>query len=156
MFQRINTEKDIWRLRWPLIVIVVLAALFGIRVLQINKIEPISPQTSAYTNAGRLMWGDVTVPAGDHHSIRLELNRRAKISGIFRTAKVKNRVSVLVLKESEFDSWKLDLNYDFVSRTGYVPGGKINPVLEPGIYFLIIDNRRNNSDQSVRAEFILE
>ncbi len=156
MFQRINTEKDIWRWRWPSIVIVVLAILFGIRVLQINKREPIAPQTPAYTTTGPLMWGDVTVPAGDHYSIRLELNRRAKVSGMFRTAEVKKRVSVLVVKESEFDSWKLDLNYDFVSRTGYVPGGKINPVLEAGTYLLIIDNRRNNYHQSVRAEFVLE
>ncbi|MEP7147315.1 MAG: hypothetical protein ABI857_00335 [Acidobacteriota bacterium] len=156
MFQRINTEKDIWRWRWPLIVIVVLAILFGIRVLQINKREPISHQAPAYTTTGRLMWGDVTVPAGDHFSMWLELNRRAKVSGAFRTSEVKRRVSVLVIKDSEFDSWKLDLNYDFVSRTGYVPGGKINPVLEAGTYFLIIDNRRNNYDQLVRAEFSLE
>ncbi len=156
MFQRINTEKDIWRWRWPWIVIVVLAILFGIRVLQINKREPIPSQTPAYTAKGRLIWGDVTVPAGNHYSMRIELNRRARVSGVFRTAEVKKRVSVLLVKESDFESWKLDMNYNFVSRTGYVPWGKINPVLEAGTYFLIIDNRRNNYPQSVQAEFVLE
>jgi len=42
------------------------------------------------------------------------------------------------------------------ARTGYVPGGRVSPVLEPGNYFLIIDNRANPKPQAVQADFVLE
>jgi hypothetical protein len=160
MLEKNKPEESIWRWRWPIIAIAVLMVLFGIQILRVNK--PASVPNSAsevrtYTKAGPLVSGQLVIPAADHYSSRIDLNRRAKISGEFKTADLRSRVSVLVMKEADFDNWKTDLEYkNSIVETGYVPGGKISPVLEPGTYFLVIDNRRNNSPQSVRADFALE
>ena len=72
------------------------------------------------------------------------------------TPNIKSRVSVIVLDGPNFEKWKLSSYYDPVTETGYVPGGKVTPVLEPETYFVVIDNRSNESPQSVRVEFRLE
>jgi hypothetical protein len=160
MFERNNAEESIWRWRWPIIAIAVVAFLVGIQFVRVNKptTSPISgSETRLYTKDGLLVSGQLFIPAADHYSSRIDLNRRARISGEFNTADLKSRVSVLVIKEADFESWKSGLQFNnSIVETGYVPGGKISPVLEPGTYFLIIDNRRNNTPQSVRADFALE
>ncbi len=155
MFQT-KTEEKIWQWRWPIIAVSVLAVLLALQMLRVNKRpEPSLHEIRTYTSLGPLISGDVVIPAAEYNSTRIDLNRRAKISGEFRTSNIKSRVSVLVIKESDFMSWKVDLKYYPIAQTGYVPGGKISPVLEPGTYFLILDNRRNDSSQSVHAEFVL-
>ena len=78
------------------------------------------------------------------------------MAGAFSTGDTRSYVSVLVIDETNFENWVRNLDYDPVTQTGYVPGGKISPTLEPGTYFLIIDNRENKSDRSVRVDFGLE
>lgn len=159
MLEKYKTEESIWRWRWPIIGIAVIAVLLGIQILRVNKrpAAPTSaPETRMYTRSGPLVSGEVVVPPADFYSSRIDINRRAKVSGEFRTADLKSRVSVLVIREDDFENWKLDSVYGSLTQTGYVPGGKIHSVLEPGTYFLIIDNRRNNDNRSVRADFFLE
>jgi hypothetical protein len=159
MLERYKTEESIWRWRWPIIGIAVVAVLLGIQMLRVNKrpAAPTSaPETHMYTRSGPLVSGEIVVPPADYYSSRIDLNRRAKVSGEFRTADLKSRVSVLVIREDDFENWKLDSGYGALAQTGYVPGGKINSVLEPGTYLLIIDNRRNDDNRFVRTDFILE
>jgi hypothetical protein len=159
MLEKYKTEESIWRWRWPIIGIAVIAVLLGIQILRVNKrpVAPAStPETRMYTKSGPLVSGEVVVPPADFYLSRIDINRRAKVSGEFRTADLKSRVSVLVIREDDFENWKLDSVYGSLTQTGYVPGGKIHSVLEPGTYFLIIDNRRNNDNRSVRADFFLE
>jgi hypothetical protein len=130
MFQK--PEENIWRWRWPIITITVLVVLLGLQILRVNRRSPEAPfsaDTRVYTTLGPLVSGDLIIPAENYHSTRIDLNRRAKISGEFRTGNIRSRVSVLVLKETDFDSWKQDLNYDPIAKTGYVPGGKISLVV---------------------------
>jgi hypothetical protein len=159
MLEKYRTEESIWHWRWPIIVVVVLLVLFGIQMMRVNMRPtlPISaPETRTYATSGPLVSGEIIIPAADYYAKRIDLNRRAKISGEFRTGDIKSRVSVLVMGENDFENWKLDSNYDAVAQTGYVPGGKIIHVLEAGAYFLIIDNRRNDTGRSVHADFALE
>jgi hypothetical protein len=159
MLEKYRTEESIWHWRWPIIVGVVLLVLFGIQMLRVNKrpTVPISaPETRTYTSSGQLVSGEVVVPAADYYAKRIDLNRRAKISGEFRTGDIKSQVSVLVIRESDLDNWRRDLNYNPIAQTGYVPGGKIIHVLEAGAYFLILDNRRNDTSRSIRTDFNLE
>jgi hypothetical protein len=159
MLEKYKTEESIWRWRWPIIGLAVIAVLLGIQILLVNK-KPTAPtpapDSRVYTKPGSLVSGEVVVPPADYYSNRIDVNRRAKVSGEFRTADLKSRVSVLVLKEDDFENWKLDHEYKALTQTGYVPGGKIHSVLEPGSYVLIIDNRRNADSRSVRADLILE
>lgn len=159
MLQEYKTEERIWRWRWPIIVTTVLAVLLGIQIWRVNNRPALSvsePETRNYTRLGRLVSGEVFVPPADFYSSRIDLNRRAKVSGEFRTGDLKSRVSVLVIREDQFERWKLDSNHGAIAQTGYVPGGKVRSVLEPGTYFLIIDNRRNNDGRQVQADFVLE
>jgi hypothetical protein len=146
-------------LLWPIIAITVVAALIVIQALKVNKSEetPVAaPVPVAYSTPGPLLSGNITIGGGEFSSNRISLNRRAKLSGEFQTGSVKSKVAVVVVDEQNFEKWKLQADFKSRVGTGYVPGGKINPVLEPGTYFLIIDNRTNPNPQSVQVDFVLE
>jgi hypothetical protein len=157
MFQKLGTERSIWIWRWPLIAVAVLASLTVIQFIRVNNKPPPAPTaTRSYTPSGQLVSGDIQVAAADYHATRIDLNRRAKISGSFRTSDLKSTVAVFVIKESELEAWKSNSKFEQQARTGYVPGGKINPVLEPGTYLLIFDNRHNETPRTVNADITLE
>ena len=157
MFQKLGTERTIWIWRWPLIAVAVLAGLTVIQLIRVNNKPPPAPTvTRSYTSSGQLLSGDIQVAAGDYHATRIDLNRRAKISGTFRTSDLKSRIAVLVIKESELDAWKGNSKFEQQTRTGYVPGGKISPMLEPGTYLLIFDNRENETPRTINADITLE
>lgn len=160
MLQERDFEKRIWRARWPIIVGVVASALVIVQIIRVNqpvqhnKEEIVSP--IKYTERGPLLNGYVPIAANEFFSTRIEVNRRAKLSGMFRMPSIKSRVGVLVLSEASFENWKSGQSYQPVAETGIIPGGKINAGLEPGVYFLVIDNRHNGSEQSVYADFSLD
>lgn len=156
MLRKIESEKMIWRWRWPLIAIVVLGSLLSIQMLRVNKPSHVARETRTYSTPGSLISGDLLIPAAGYRSIRIDLNRRAKVAGEFKTSDISSRVSVLVLTETEFGNWKDGFEYKSLTETGYVPGGKIGPVLNVGVYFLIIDNRKNDNPQTLRADVVLE
>ena len=145
--------------QWPAILSVVVVILLGIQMLRVNKRDetPVPTNTpTKYSTPGPVVSGDLKIGGGEFLANRIALNRRAKLSGEFQTGSVKNRVAIVVVDEENFEKWKQ--RSDFTSRvvTGYVPGGKISPTLEPGTYFLVIDNRENPDPQPVRADFVLE
>ena len=144
--------------RWPIIIAVVVLLLVMLQMFRANRhtSEANAEPSPVYTQAGPLLQGQITIPAGEFHSQKLELNRRARILGTFRTKSLERRVSVLVLKERDVDLWKNNSIYSAVAETGYVPGGKIAPRLEPGGYLLVIDNRFSNEEVSVTTDFTME
>lgn len=157
MFQHTNNEKSSWNRIWPAIVGAVAIALVAIQIFRVNHPSPRTPKPRLYTTAGPLVTGKLVIPANDFYSNRIDLNRRTKLSGTFRTTSTRERVSVLVVNESNFDSWNSgQSNYRALTKTGYVPAGRISLILEPGIYFVIIDNRESGDANSVSADFLLE
>lgn len=146
-------KKQFWY--WPALAgaLVLLVAL--IQIVRVNERPKESPLVETYTPSGALVHDVIKIAARDFFVMRINLNRRGKISGTFRTDSLKSNVSVLVMDEKNFESWKLGLEYSAVVQTGYVPGGKISPVVQPGVYFLVIDNREE-TPRAVRAEFDLE
>ena len=158
MFQKIQTEKYLWGWRWPIIIIVVLLLLLGIQILRVNRPRSVltTKQPVPYSTPGILVSGDLVIPERDFYAREVGLNRKAPLLGSFMTGSIKSKVSVLVLDSKSFERWKSNSDYRPVTETGYVPGGKVTPVLEPGSYFIVIDNRFNDSPQSVRVEFKLE
>ena len=158
MLQKLETERHLWSWRWPIIVTVVLILLFAVQMLRINRPRPVTTAVIAvtYSTPGILVSGDISIPAHDFYAKQIDLNRRTVLFGSFMTPNIKSRVSVIVLDGPNFEKWKLSSYYDPVTETGYVPGGKVTPVLEPETYFVVIDNRSNESPQSVRVEFRLE
>src|SRR5215213_3178291 len=158
MFQKIETEKYLWGWRWPIIVAVVLTVLLAVQMLRVNRTQPVvtTQKPVVYSTPGILISGDLLIPERDFFVRQIDLNRRTALFGSFMTGNVKSKVSVIVIDAPNFEKFKLNSDYDPVTRTGYVPGGKVTPVVEPGTYFIVIDNRSNESPQSVRVEFKLE
>jgi hypothetical protein len=157
MFENLRIEKNLWGWRWPLIAVVALLALLGIQIIRVNQ-----PRTAAnvekieYSSPGPLVPGEVVVPAESYYANRINLNRRGKIYGSFRTGNVHRRIDVLVLDDANFEKWKVGSEFIGVIQTGYVPGGKISPVVGPGIYYLVFDGRRNPAPQTVQSDIALE
>lgn len=151
-----NADKKHFRY-WPAIAVAVVLLLAVIQIARVNKQRPTESRTTeTYTPRGNLIQDNIRIAAGDFYSSRIDLNRRSKLTGTFRTDSVKSNVSVVVMDEPNFNNWKLNLGYTAVTETGYVPGGRVAPALAPGTYFLVIDNRRNDAPRYLRVEFNLE
>ena len=154
--ERTQRRQGTWL--WPVVIAAVVVALVCIQFLRVNRPQETatSEPPTVYTPAGSLVDGQVIAPAKDFYSSRIELNRRSRLTGSFRTPNILTRVTVLVLTEDNFENWKSGADHQALAQTGSVPGGKINVVLEPGVFFLVIDNRQGGSNQSVYTNFILE
>ena len=145
--------------RWPAIISIVVVILLGIQMLRVNKSDEAPVATTVpvvYATPGPILSGEHTIAAGDFLATRFALNRRAKLSGEFQTGSVKKKVGIVVVDEQNFENWKQQIEFAARAQTGHVPGGKINPTLEPGTYFLIIDNRVSEDPKTVRVDFSLE
>ena len=143
---------------WLLIFTIVGVILAGIQIVRVNNpgTTEVPVQRPIYTDAGPFLPGQVEVGANDFSAHKIHLNHRMKLSGPFRTANLRSRVSVLVIREADLESWQSGAEVKPVVRTNIVPGGKISPMLEPGVYFLIIDNRASDQPQTVSTEFVIE
>ena len=134
--------------------------LVVVQIIRVNRQPTENPEETVspikYTSRGPLVNGNLTIDAGSSYSTRIELNHRAKLVGSFRTPNIRARVRILVLQEKDFENWKSAQNYKAVAETNHVPGGKINVGVDPGVYFLVIDNQQNGSEQTVWVDFSLE
>ena len=152
-------EEKIWRGRWLVIAIAVVLMLAAYQVLRVNQpLEKVEDTVTAvaYTARGPLLTGNISIDPNGFHSVRMDLNRKAKLAGNFRTPSTKQRVGILVLDEANFESWKAQGEFRPIVATGVVPGGRISPVLGPGTFFLVIDNRASDTKQTVETEFSLD
>lgn len=145
------------RVVWAIIIVVVLLALLGLQMLRVNP-PPTSNTTPQriYTEPGALVGGNVQIEAGEFYSNRIDINRRMKLSGTYKTANVRSKVSIVVLKEDQFEPWRNGKPYQAVSQTGFVPGGRVHIVLEPAVYYFLVDNRPSDTSQAVQLDFTLE
>lgn len=140
--------------RWPLILIAVIMILGGIQLITVNPPVPTQPQPEKfYTNSGPILEGNYTLPGRNYLAVRMDFNRRVKLTGRFRAAERKMLVSCIVLDAGNFELWKSGAKYLRLAETGYLPGGRINLVIEPGTYYLVLDNRNSNEDRPVEAYF---
>jgi hypothetical protein len=159
MDEQTKSEKSSFNWLWPAIISVVVVALLAIQIIRVNTSGETPVATTKpikYSTPGPVISGNIKIGAGEFLSNQINLNRRAKLSGEFDTGSVKSKVSVLVVDEANFEKWKLQTDFKSQAVTGYVPVGRISPVLEPGTYFLILDNRANADPRSVEANFVLE
>ena len=158
MFEEPGSGKTGWTWRWPVGVTIVLLALAGIQFFRVNRPRDAAPVEiqKTYTQPGVLISRNLVLPARDFYSQQIDLNRPSQLSGTFRTPSTSQRVDVLVLSEADFDAWRTGAQFQPLARTRYVPGGKLNTPLTPGTFFLVIDNRENEVEQRVYADFSLD
>ena len=146
-----------WNWGWPAIIGIVVLVMFALQAIKVNKPrESITEPTAIYTSNGPLLSKQISIPLGEFHQTRLNLNRRARLVGSFRSGVVKKRVAAAVINEADLEAWKSGSDVKAFTRMGYVPAGKISVVLEPGAYLLLLDNRNGTEDQTIETDFQLE
>ena len=146
------------KVAWSAIIVVVLVLLALMQIVRVNQSKPSGDEKTQplYTSKGPLVDGPVIIQPRDFFSKDINLNRRSRLTGTFRTASLRARVSVFVIRAEHLQPWKLGSDHPFLTRTGYVPGGKVNLVVEAGTYVLLIDNRASDEPQSVDVDFHIE
>ena len=158
MFEESRSRKSSSTWTWPVGVAVVVLSLAGIQFFRVNRPRDVAPAEiqKTYTQAGVLISRNLVLPARDFYSQQIDLNRPSELAGSFRTPSTSQRVGVLVLSQANFEAWRTGAEFQSLARTGYIPGGKINLRLSPGTFFLVIDNRENDTEQRVYADFGLD
>ena len=147
-------NKILLHYRWPVIIAVVLTALAVFQLVRVNAPRQEQPvDESFHATSGAVMDGNYTVPAYQFLAVRIDFNHRVKLTGWFRTPSLKMLLACLVVDAENFERWKSGSEYKRLAETNVIPGGKINLVIDPGTYYLILDNRRSANDQPVEAHF---
>jgi hypothetical protein len=147
-------NKILLHYRWPVIIAVVLTALAVFQLVRVNAPrQEQSVDESFHATSGTVMDGNYTVPADQFLAVRMDFNHRVKLTGWFRTQSLKMLLACLVVDAENFERWKSGSEYKRLAETNVIPGGKINLVIDPGTYYLILDNRRSANDQPVEAHF---
>ena len=139
---------------WPLIIAIVIVSIGVFQILRVNRQRPERPSADIiqYTS-GTILNGPVTVAPNAHLAYRMDFNRRISLTGRFRTASRRERIACLVMSADNYELWKNGKVYKRLSETGDIPGGKINLAIEPGTYYLVLDNRRSSETRTVEAFF---
>lgn len=137
----------------------VLLILVGINAIRINRTEPpLSAPTPIVENTlGPLFFGTVSIPAKDFLSYRIAVAKRSKMSGWFTVNGRKSRVGCYLMDSVNFENWRNGSQFNTIVSTGVVPGGRVERTVEPGTYFLVLDNRHSTEVPAViDANFSVE
>ena len=138
---------------WAAVIVVVAAAVIVFQFFRANAPEPpttVSP-TPVYTR-GTVVEGVLEIPSDQFLSYRLNFNKKTKVIGTHWTGGSSRRVLALILTEAEFEKWKGGVEFKSVTQTGYVPRGKIEMVIDPGVYYFVYDNRSKEYGGDQRIE----
>lgn len=153
-----DEPKVYWN--WLRTAAVVLAVVGVLQFYRANRPAPVSvlPTAAKYTT-GTIVDAPVVVPPRSFVSYRVEFNRRTDLKGSFQTGDKTIRIECIVLDQANFEAWKSGASNQRLSSTGFVPGGKIVRVLEPGIFYIVISNRDAvdaEQEKTVQALFTAE
>lgn len=143
---------------WLRIISVVILIVGAIQVFRVNSPEPaVEKAVPIKYTSGTLVEGRVEIPAGAFLSYEIKLNKPSSLKGRFATEKFKGAVTCLALNAENFARWREGGEFKAIAKTGTVPGANINARLEPGQYYLVLDNRHSaNEPRVVDANFTVE
>ncbi|MCA1588869.1 MAG: hypothetical protein LC730_01005, partial [Acidobacteria bacterium] len=139
-------------------ILVLVALLFAAIVLyRVNQPVAIRPAEQPFkATEDTVIEKQHVIPAGEYLAVRMDFNRRINLKGKFRTPKLDEGINCLVVSEKNLELWRRGDSYERISETGYIPGGRIERVIEPGAYYLIFDNRRSARNQPIDVNFTVE
>lgn len=140
-----SKHKRSWNWTWPQVIIVVLVLLGGIQFYRVNTVvsvinSGVTP-TPFISTSGIVVEGPITIEAHGYLPFKMDFNSRVTFKGWFAATAKNSRIDCLLLNKEAFELWKNGGEYKSVAQTGFVPGGRIERVLEPDTYYLIFDNR---------------
>jgi hypothetical protein len=133
-------------------VIVVIASFF-----MVNREVPRPVDLPAVEySSGEVAVGEFEIPEDGELSFRILLNRRSLLKGDFASVGKLKRIECLVLDVENYQARKSGGEWKALSRTGYVPGGRLNRELSPGEYRVVVDAQDGEGPVAVRLDLVLE
>jgi hypothetical protein len=153
-------KKSGWNWSWVGIFVVVLGLIGVIQIFRVNppadRTERGAP-TPFLATTGMIIDGALEIPSGGFLSFPMNFNHRINFNGSFTTGETPERLECLIIPAGQFENWRNGVDVQTVVRTGQVPRGRINRTLEPGNYFLILDNRQGTEVKKIiESEFRVE
>lgn len=150
-------DRFSFRRIWPWLLLAVLIFFVAVQLFRVNapqRVENLDePGKPVYWTRGAVFSGPRIVPGGRFLAARIDLNKRSTLEGRFSVKNPKERINCLLLPADEFERWRTGQEYKRVAETGYVPSGRMSRELEPGGYYLILDNQSSTADREVAANF---
>jgi len=58
-------------------------------------------------------------------------------------------VTCLILDEANYEKWRNGDEFTPVNSTGRVPVGRVSREVEPGVYFIVFDNRASQDKNAI-------
>ena len=145
---------------WPWVLLAVLAFFAAVQFMKVNMpdIADVTEPSGTPVNwtRGAIFTGPQVVPGGRFLAARLDLNKRSYLDGRFKVTTREALINCLLLPADQLENWKAGQDYKRVAETGYVPSGRIARQLDPGSYYLILDNQSSPQDREVEANFSVE
>lgn len=153
-------KRSGWNWSWTGIMIVVLGLIGLIQIFRVNppaeRSERITP-TPFLATIGTIIDGPIEIASNGFLSYPMNFNHRVKFKGSFTTGETPKRLECLVIPAKDFEAWKNGAEVPAVVRTGLVPRGRIDRMIDAGNYLLIIDNRRDTEVKKIlESEFSVE
>ncbi len=147
--------KQSFNWTWPHILSVVLFLLIGIHFYRVNAVTSTAAgDTSVFKSTnGTIVDGQIVVAAEDYLSFKMDFNRRVTVKGWFATGTSNKRIECLLLNKNAFELWKNGKEFNSVARTGFLPSGKMEHVVEPNTYFLIFSNQKPGEPEKAFETF---
>jgi hypothetical protein len=137
---------------WLKIAAAVVLILLAYNFFRVNRTDTIAtsptPVPVQYSD-GEIASGQISIEAGGFMPYRVNFNHRATINGDFRVVGKDPWITCLILNEANFEKWRNGNDFASVNSTGRVPIGRVSREVEPGIYFLVFDNRASQDKNAV-------
>lgn len=146
---------------WLKVVLGVVVVIAAIQFYRVNRPEPmtapIETSVAAQYSEGEIVNEYMTVEPGEFRFFKINLNRRATLSGNFKIAAKSPWIDCLILDEANFEKWKASGEFTSLVKTNPVPVGRIHRELAAGVYFLVFDNRSSKEKPAaLEASFALK
>ena len=136
-------KRSGWNFNWAGIVLVVGFVLAVVWVFRQNP--PSTPADAAEKKSmwtsGKIVEGPVMVEAKSYLSFPMNLNKRSTLTATFTTGENLKKLTFSLFAAADLERWKSGEEVRFLTNTGPVPRGTVKRVLEPGNYFVVLDNR---------------
>jgi|SRR5690606_14073438 len=143
---------------WIKITAIVLLILVAVAFFRVNREVPRPVDRPAVEYSyGEIAVGQFTIPEGGELSFRILLNRPALLKADFAAVGKRMPIECLILDAENYKLRKAGDEWRALSRTGYVPGGRLSRELPPGDYRLVVDDEDDNLEPiAVRLDIVLD
>lgn len=144
---------------WLKIAAIVALIILAVNFLRVNREEaqPNDRPTRVEYSYGSVAEGQFTIPEGGELSYRILLNRTALLKGEFASLTKQQPIECLVLDKENHEIRKAGGEWQALSRTRHIPGGRINRELKPGEYWLVVAAQEDSTvPVDVRLDLVLE